>query len=33
MVSRKCRRKMPAPVALLFGFALAFLPLGLDAAD
>ena len=33
MVLSKCRGKMPAPVALLFGFALAFLPLGLDAAD
>ena len=33
MVLSKCRGKMPAPVALLFGFALAFLPLRLDAAE
>jgi len=33
MVSRKCRGKMPAPVALLFGFALAFFPSRLDAAE
>src|SRR4029434_3514929 len=33
MVPSKCRGKMPAPVALLFGFALAFLPAGLDAAE
>ena len=33
MVLSQCRGKMPAPVALLFGFALAFLPSRLDAAD
>ncbi len=33
MVLSQCRGKMPAPVALLFGFALAFLPSHLDAAE
>ena len=33
MVLSQCWGKMPAPVALLFGFALVFLPLHLDAAE